>query len=101
MTHQVDPTGAGDADEAFEVELAGSGAVLTVPATRPLLEALEASGVMVLYDCRKGECGLCSVPVKCGEIIHRDTFLSDEEKASGNVMQVCVSRGRGRIVLDL
>ena len=93
MTHQI--------DEPFEVELASSGAVVAVPADQTLLDALEASAVMVLYDCRKGECGLCSVPVKCGEIVHRDIFLSDEEKASGNVMQVCVSRGKGRIVLDL
>lgn len=88
-------------DEPFEVELANSGQVVTVPADQTLLEALEASGAMVLYDCRKGDCGLCSVQVKSGEIIHRDIFLSDDEKASGSVMQVCVSRGKGRIVLDM
>lgn len=88
-------------DEAFEVELASSGMVLTVAADQTLVDALEAAGAMALYDCRRGECGLCSVPVKSGEIIHRDTFLSEEEKLSGAVMQACVSRGRGRLVLDL
>jgi ferredoxin len=90
-----------EGDEPFDVELANSGQVLTVPADQTLLEALEASGTMVIYDCRKGDCGLCSVQVKSGEIIHRDIFLSDEEKASGTVIQVCVSRGKGRLVLDL
>lgn len=88
-------------DEPFEVELASSGQVVTVPANQTLLEALEAAGTMVIYDCRKGDCGLCSVQVKSGEIIHRDIFLSDEEKASGTVLQACVSRGKGRLVLDL
>jgi ferredoxin-NADP reductase len=90
-----------EGDEPFEVELANSGQVLTVPADQTLLDVLDASGAMVLYDCRQGDCGLCSVGVKSGEIIHRDIFLSDEEKAAGNVMQVCVSRGKGRLVLDM
>lgn len=90
-----------EGDEPFEVELANSGQVVTVPADQTLLEALEGAGQMVLYDCRQGDCGLCSVTVKSGEIIHRDIFLSDDEKAAGNVMQVCVSRGKGRLVLDL
>jgi ferredoxin-NADP reductase len=88
-------------DEAFEVELANSGTVLAVPADKTLLDVLEASGAMVLYDCRQGDCGLCTCQVKSGEIIHRDIFLSDDEKAAGNVMQVCVSRAKGRLVLDL
>ena len=34
--------------------------------------------------------------------VHRDVYLSDAEKASGKVMQICVSRVRGpRLVLDL
>jgi ferredoxin-NADP reductase len=100
-SERFDEAGPLEGDDAFEVELASSGQVLTVPAEETLLDVLEASGAMVLYDCRNGDCGLCSVPVKSGEIIHRDIFLSDEEKASGNVMQICVSRGRKRIVLDL
>jgi ferredoxin-NADP reductase len=100
-SERFDGAGPQAGDAAFEVELASSGTVLTVPADQTLLDALEAAGVMVVYDCRKGECGLCSVPVTCGEIIHRDIFLSDEEKAAANAMQVCVSRGKGRIVVDL
>jgi hypothetical protein len=45
---------------------------------------------------------VCSTSVLEGEVEHRDYFLSDAEKASGKVMQVCVSRARGpRLVLDL
>ena len=100
-SESFDEAGPLAGDEGFEVELANSGQVVTVPPDQTLLEALEAAGTMVVYDCRKGDCGLCSVQVKSGEIIHRDIFLSDEEKALGSVMQVCVSRGKGRLVLDL
>lgn len=100
-SESFDEAGPLEGDEPFEVELANSGKVVTVPADQTLLEALEAAGQMVLYDCRQGDCGLCSIGVKSGEIVHRDIFLSDDEKAAGNVMQVCVSRGKGRLVLDI
>lgn len=88
-------------DTAFEVELKCSGTVLTVPGDKSLLDTLLESGANVMYDCRSGYCGLCSVRVCDGSLEHRDTYLSDADKASGKVMQVCVSRGRGRVVLDL
>lgn len=89
-------------DVAFEVELKSSGKRLTVPADKSLLDTLIESGADVMYDCRAGYCGLCSTPVCSGEIEHRDTYLSDADKAGGKVMQVCVSRcTSGRLVLDL
>lgn len=89
-------------DEAFEVHLARSGRTLHVPADRSLLQVLEEAGCDVLSDCRRGDCGVCRVDVVEGEIDHRDRVLSDSERASGKVMQICVSRARGRhLVLDL
>ena len=89
-------------DQPFEVELKSSGRVLTVPADRSLLDTLNDHGADVMYDCRSGYCGLCSTGVCSGDIDHRDTYLSEAEKAGGHVMQVCVSRARaGRLVLDL
>jgi vanillate O-demethylase ferredoxin subunit len=91
-----------DGDAAFEVELMQSGKRLTVPADRSLLDTLIENGADVMYDCRAGYCGLCSTRVCSGEIEHRDTYLSDADKKSGKVMQVCVSRcTSGRLVLDL
>lgn len=89
-------------DQPFEVELQASGRTITVPADRSLLDALTEAGADVMSDCRSGYCGLCSTRVCGGDIEHRDTYLSEAEKASGQVMQVCVSRARGgRLVLDL
>ena len=89
-------------DVAFEVEIAATGAVHTIPADQSIIEALEAAGLDLMYDCQRGDCGICQTDVVSGVPDHRDVVLSEEEKAAGNVMQICVSRARSpRLVLDL
>jgi hypothetical protein len=40
--------------------------------------------------------------VIAGEVDHRDSLLTPQERAGGDIMFVCVSRARGsRLVLDL
>src|SRR6266436_7692545 len=90
------------ADDAFEVELRSTGQVITVAANQSIIDALQRAGVEVLYDCRRGDCGICQCGVILGTPDHRDVILSDEEKASNKVMQICVSRAKSeRLVLDL
>ncbi len=96
---------AGAADgprQDFEVELAQTGRVLRVPADRSILEVVEQSGVPVLSSCQEGTCGTCETPVLSGTPDHRDSLLTEEERATGDVMMICVSRARSdRLVLDL
>jgi vanillate O-demethylase ferredoxin subunit len=55
-----------------------------------------------MFDCKRGECGVCATTVIEGEIEHRDYVLSERERSEGNVMQICISRCKGqRLVLDL
>ena len=89
-------------DHAFELVLEQSGRTLTVPADTSILEVLIAAGCDPMFDCQRGECGVCAVAVLDGEIEHRDYVLSAREKSLGNVMHTCVSRAKGaRLVLDL
>jgi vanillate O-demethylase ferredoxin subunit len=89
-------------DHAFEVVLAQSGRSVHVPADRSILDCLIDAGCDPMYDCKRGECGVCAVPVIEGEIDHRDYVLSEREKREGNVIQICISRCKGqRLVLDL
>jgi vanillate O-demethylase ferredoxin subunit len=62
-----------------------------------MLEALEGAGVEMIYDCRRGECGLCALPILAvdGVVDHRDVFFSDEEKALNEKLCTCVSRVAG------
>ncbi|MEM9631297.1 MAG: PDR/VanB family oxidoreductase [Pseudomonadota bacterium] len=89
-------------DGAFEVEVHGTGQVVTVAPDQTIVEALEEAGVDVMYDCQRGDCGICQTDVISGTPDHRDVVLSDAEKASGKVMQICVSRAKStRLVLDI
>jgi len=91
-----------EGDHAFEVELAQVGQRFTVPADQSILDCLIEHGCDPMFDCKRGECGVCAVPVLEGEIDHRDYVLSAREKALGNVMQICISRAKGaRLVLDI
>lgn len=89
-------------NKPFEVELKSTGQVITVAADQSIIQALEAAGLDVLYDCQRGDCGICQCGVIAGVPDHRDVILSDDEKASNKVMQICVSRAKSeRLVLDL
>jgi len=91
-----------EGDHAFEVELALSGQTFTVAADQTILDAMIEHGCDPLFDCKRGECGVCAVPVMAGEIDHRDYVLTQREKDAGNVIQVCISRCKGaRLVLDI
>lgn len=89
-------------DTAFEVEISDTGQVITVAADQSIIEALEAAGLDVMYDCQRGDCGICQCTVVSGTPDHRDVVLSDDERASGTVMQICVSRSKSpRLVIEI
>ncbi|AIJ24306.1 PDR/VanB family oxidoreductase [Amycolatopsis methanolica] len=98
------PKAGADAGErtTFEVELAASGRTVTVPPDKSILAAVEEAGVSVLSSCQEGTCGTCETPVLDGVPDHRDSLLTDEERAANDTMMICVSRSCGpRLVLDL
>jgi ferredoxin-NADP reductase len=85
----------------FDVELVRSGLHLTVPGDTSLLETLLAAGVDVQYSCGSGTCGTCEMTVLEGEVDHRDTLLTTEERHANNTIYPCVSRSKGDcLVLD-
>ncbi|MBM0276608.1 PDR/VanB family oxidoreductase [Micromonospora tarensis] len=92
----------GEAETTIEVELALSGRTVLVPPGTPILRAVEEAGVPVLSSCREGTCGTCETPVLGGVPEHRDSLLTEQERAAGDVMLICVSRARTpRLVLEL
>ena len=89
------------ANHSFDVELAHSGKILTIPADKSILEVLWENDVEVLHACEEGWCGNCVVDYLGGGVEHRDEVLDDTERESK--MQVCVSRALPgeKIILDL
>jgi len=86
----------------FRVLLQRSGLILAVGPEQSLLQACEAAGVSVDYSCEEGICGACEVKVLAGQVDHRDSVLTDKERALGTRMMICCSRGVGdSLVLDI
>jgi ferredoxin len=91
-----------DPGTVFEVVCQRSGRTVTVGPGRGVLEVLEAAGIDVPSSCREGTCGTCETTVIAGEIDHRDSLLSEDERAVNDTMMVCVSRALSdRLVLDV
>ena len=74
-----------------------------MPADRTLLDVLNEAGVETLFDCQRGECGLCAMDIVSvhGTMDHRDVFFSAHEKVANRRLCACVSRVcGGGVVLD-
>jgi ferredoxin-NADP reductase len=88
----------------FTVELIRSGKSVKVGHHESMLEAIEAAGVDATFLCRGGACGQCETGVVAcdGTLLHHDVYLTDEEKAAGRKVMICVSRFEGKTLhLDL
>ena len=89
-------------DTAFEVEIQSSGEVFVIPPGQSIIDVLSTEGKDILYDCQRGDCGICETNVISGIPDHRDVVLSEADRKQGHVMQICVSRAKSaRLVLDL
>ena len=98
MTHNPAPVG----DGGFEVRLHRSGRSVAVAPGDSILDALLDAGVNVAFSCTEGVCGTCETPVIDGIPDHRDSFLSDEEKAANDKIMICCSRSKSPVLtLDL
>jgi vanillate O-demethylase ferredoxin subunit len=89
--------------QPFWVELPRHQLRLQVPADRSLLDVLNDAGVETLFDCKRGECGLCALDIVRieGTVDHRDVFFSPHQKSANQQLCACVSRiSGGGVVLD-
>jgi len=86
----------------FPATVTSAGETVAVAAEETLLAALRRAGVNAPYSCQQGFCGTCRTRVLAGEVEHRDTLLTEPERASG-MMLTCVSRAAGEsgLTLDL
>ena len=92
------------APQAFTVKLPRFDKVIQVKENQTLLKPLEEAQIDIMYDCKKGECGLCQVDILelSGDVDHRDFFFSEEQKGENKKMCACVSRvANGAITIDI
>jgi ferredoxin-NADP reductase len=80
----------------FELELARSRRVLSIPANRSALDVMLDHDPTTAYSCQQGFCGTCKVKVLAGEIDRRGRTAEGDDE-----MVVCVSRAKSdRVVID-
>ncbi len=86
----------------IEVRADRSGIETVVPEGESIMDCLEKAGVNTPFSCREGICGSCETKVLEGVPSHHDYVLTNDEKAEGNTMMICVSRAKShRLVLDI
>ncbi|OBI91851.1 PDR/VanB family oxidoreductase [Mycobacterium sp. 1245805.9] len=80
----------------FELELARSKRVLSVPANRSALAVMLDREPATAYSCQQGFCGTCKVKVLAGQVDRRGRGAEGDDE-----MLVCVSRAKSdRVVID-
>ena len=87
-------------DRDLTVHLKQSEMTIRVPVGTSILDAMLAQGVWASFECKRGECGDCSVGFSGGVADHRDHALSSDARSS--MICTCVSWAKtDSIELDL
>ena len=98
----ADPMASAGSRNAFEITLARSGGTFTVATDKTIADVLADNGVASMTTCEQGVCGSCVTRLLAGEADHRDAYLTERERKTGDKIMVCVSRARhGGLVLDV
>jgi vanillate O-demethylase ferredoxin subunit len=96
------PKDAPATEGGFTVELARAKRSVRVAPGQSILGALRAVGVGVVSSCEQGICGACEARVISGVPDHRDSILSEAERAENSVMMLCCSGAKTPVlVIDL
>ena len=98
----ADPMAQAGPRGSFRVRCARSERELEVGAEESIVNVLSRNGVHVEIMCEQGVCGTCLTGVLGGRPDHRDSYLTDDEKAANDRMMVCCSRSFDDVlVLDI
>jgi vanillate O-demethylase ferredoxin subunit len=89
-------------EKEFDVEIASTGQVIRVPAKCSVAKALAEHGVLINMSCEQGICGTCVTTVLAGDPEHRDSYLTEGDRARNDCFTPCCSRAKSKLlVLDL
>jgi tetrachlorobenzoquinone reductase len=86
----------------FVVQLARSAKEFYIAPGQTILEVLLDAGYDLPFSCQEGVCGSCETKVLSGTPDHRDSVLTEAERAGDTVMMICCSGSKSeRLVLDI
>lgn len=81
-------------DAPFTIRIASTGEDIEVGAKQRVIDALAARGVVIPVSCEQGVFGTCLTRVIDGIPDHRDTYLTDLERAGNEQFTPCCSARR-------
>lgn len=95
----ADPASTAAGSGAFQIKIASSGQLLTVPEGKTALDILRSSGIDVVSSCELGVCGACITGVLEGVPDHRDMCLMASEREANTSFTPCCSRAHSTMLL--
>ena len=99
-TREAAAPGADAASESPRVEFSRAGKTGHLAKDQCVLEAAEAIGVSIDFECRVGTCGRCKVPLTKGVVtMEVEEGLPPEDKARG-VILACQAKSTGDLVVE-
>jgi vanillate O-demethylase ferredoxin subunit len=82
--------------------LVRAGRTIAIPQGSTILETLTNAGFVLPNSCQQGVCGSCETRVLAGIPDHRDSILTEAERAENRSMMICCSGSRTeKLVLDI
>jgi ferredoxin len=87
-------------ERLVSLKLSRAGRVIEASTDQTILEAAEAAGVELPFECRSGICGQCKTKVVSGEVVMEvQDALSAADRARGLVL-ACQARCLGDVVIE-
>jgi glycine betaine catabolism B len=96
----VRPGTADDYDGEARVTFSRSGKSVLVPADQTVLEAAEALGVAINYDCRAGICGQCKIKLLSGRVVMDAEDALDSADRANDIILSCQARCVDQVIVE-
>lgn len=91
-----------DGSAAFSIQLTSTGQIFQVPAGKSVVAVLGENGIEVPVSCEQGICGTCLTRIVSGIPDHKDSYLTEAERAANDIFTPCCSRALCQLlVLDI
>jgi len=87
----------GDIGIGFEIKIASTDAVYSVPNDKSIVQVLKDNGIEVEVSCESGLCGTCVTSYLEGEVDHQDLILSPDQRET--TFTPCCSRAKSKVLL--
>jgi glycine betaine catabolism B len=94
------PAASDDYEGETTLTFARSGKSAVVAASQTVLEAAEALGVSINYDCRAGICGQCKIKLLAGRVVMDAEDALEPADRANDVILSCQARCVDQVVVE-